>query len=47
MVGDLLISDNRCAMHRRDAFDPGSRRLMYRTQIKGDQPFFDPATLTA
>jgi len=26
-------------MHRRDAFDPESRRLMHRTQIKGDKPF--------
>jgi alpha-ketoglutarate-dependent taurine dioxygenase len=23
-------------MHRRDAFDPNARRLMHRTQIKGD-----------
>ena len=46
-VGDLLIWDNRCAMHRRDAFDPDSRRLMHRTQIKGDKPFFDPSTLAA
>ena len=46
-VGDLIIWDNRCAMHRRDAFDPASRRLMHRTQIRGDQPFFDPATLAA
>jgi len=46
-VGDLVMWDNRCAMHRRDAFDPGSRRLMHRTQIKGDQPFFDPATISA
>ncbi len=44
-VGDLLIWDNRCAMHRRDAFDPDSRRLMHRTQIRGDKPFFDPATV--
>jgi hypothetical protein len=22
-------------LHRRDAFDPGSRRVMHRTQIKG------------
>jgi taurine dioxygenase len=43
-VGDLVMWDNRCAMHRRDAFDPDTRRLMHRTQIKGDQPFFDPAT---
>ncbi|MEO8441050.1 MAG: TauD/TfdA family dioxygenase, partial [Betaproteobacteria bacterium] len=46
-VGDLIMWDNRCAMHRRDAFDPESRRLMHRTQIKGDQPFFDPATVAA
>jgi taurine dioxygenase len=46
-VGDLIMWDNRCAMHRRDAFDPESRRLMHRTQIKGDKPFFDPATLAA
>lgn len=46
-VGDLVMWDNRCAMHRRDAFDPNSRRLMHRTQIKGDKPFFDLATVTA
>ena len=44
-VGDLILWDNRCAMHRRDAFDPNSRRLMHRTQIKGGKPFFDAATL--
>jgi taurine dioxygenase len=32
--GDLIIWDNRCTMHRRDAFDAGSRRVMHRTQIK-------------
>ena len=37
-VGDLIVWDNRCAMHRRDAFDSASRRLMHRTQIKGDRP---------
>jgi len=26
-------------MHRRDEFDPSSRRLMHRSQIKGDRPF--------
>jgi taurine dioxygenase len=35
-VGDLMMWDNRCTMHRRDAFDPNARRLMHRTQIKGD-----------
>ena len=34
-VGDLVLWDNRCTMHRRDAFDPGARRIMHRTQIKG------------
>lgn len=34
-VGDVIMWDNRCTMHRRDAFDPASRRLMYRTQIAG------------
>ena len=34
-VGDLVLWDNRCTMHRRDAFDPASRRIMHRTQIKG------------
>jgi taurine dioxygenase len=34
-VGDILVWDNRCAMHRRDAFDPASRRIMHRTQCKG------------
>jgi taurine dioxygenase len=46
-VGDLIVWDNRCAMHRRDAFDPQSRRLMHRTQIKGGKPFLDPATVAA
>jgi taurine dioxygenase len=33
-VGDLVVWDNRCTMHRRDAFDPTARRVMHRTQIK-------------
>jgi taurine dioxygenase len=35
-VGDLVLWDNRCTMHRRDPFDAASRRVMHRTQIKGD-----------
>jgi taurine dioxygenase len=38
-VGDLVLWDNRCAMHRRDAFDSNARRVMHRTQMKGDRPF--------
>lgn len=37
-AGDLLMWDNRCAMHRRDPFDPAARRVMHRTQIKGEAP---------
>jgi len=38
-AGDLILWDNRCVMHRRDAFDPATRRVMHRTQIKGDRPY--------
>jgi putative transcriptional regulator len=33
--GDILVWDNRCAMHRRDSIDPATRRIMHRTQCKG------------
>ena len=36
--GDMVMWDNRCVMHRRDAFDPSLRRHMQRTQIVGTQP---------
>jgi taurine dioxygenase len=35
-VGDLILWDNRCTMHRRDPFDPDARRVMHRTQIRGE-----------
>ena len=35
-AGDLVMWDNRCVMHRRDAFDESLRRLMHRTQIVGE-----------
>jgi len=35
-VGDLVLWDNRCTMHRRDPFDAASRRILHRTQIKGE-----------
>jgi taurine dioxygenase len=37
-VGDLVLWDNRAVMHRRDAFDPDARRIMHRTQMRGDRP---------
>lgn len=40
-VGDLVLWDNRCTMHRRDPFDASARRVMHRTQIKGEaRPVF-------
>jgi taurine dioxygenase len=38
-AGDLVLWDNRCALHRRDEFDGTARRVMHRTQISGDRPF--------
>jgi len=35
-VGDVVLWDNRCTMHRRDPFDASARRILHRTQIKGD-----------
>jgi taurine dioxygenase len=35
-VGDLVLWDNRSSMHRREAFDANARRIMHRTQIKGE-----------
>lgn len=35
-AGDLVIWDNRCALHRRNGLDPSSRRLMHRTQVRDE-----------
>jgi taurine dioxygenase len=37
-IGDLVLWDNRCTMHRRDPFPAESRRVMHRTQVKGAAP---------
>jgi taurine dioxygenase len=36
-AGDVLIWNNLAVLHRRDQFDPAARRVMHRTQIKGEQ----------
>jgi taurine dioxygenase len=41
-VGDLVVWDNRCLMHRRDSFDPNARRIMHRAQCAGDRPMYRP-----
>jgi taurine dioxygenase len=36
-VGDLLMWNNLSVLHRRDPFDANARRVMHRTQIKGNE----------
>jgi taurine dioxygenase len=36
-VGDVLMWNNLSVLHRRDPFDPQSRRVMHRSQIKGNE----------
>jgi taurine dioxygenase len=38
--GDVLMWDNRCTMHKREAFDDNQRRIMHRAQLKGDKPYY-------
>jgi taurine dioxygenase len=43
-VGDVVIWDNRCTMHRRDNFDPKSHRIMHRAQAQEPtRPYYDAA----
>jgi taurine dioxygenase len=35
-VGDLLVWDNRCTMHHRNAFAPSARRLMHKSTTAGE-----------
>jgi taurine dioxygenase len=37
-VGDLLMWDNRCALHARTDFSPDERRLMRRVTVLGERP---------
>ena len=36
-AGDLLMWNNLSVLHRRDPFDPKTRRIMHRSQIKGHE----------
>ncbi len=38
-VGDMVIWDNRCVMHRRDNFPAEERRRMHRIVIMGSKPY--------
>lgn len=35
-VGDLVVWDNRCVLHRARPYDPGQPRVMHHTRIAGD-----------
>jgi taurine dioxygenase len=35
-VGDLIVWDNRCTMHHRNAFAPNARRLMHKSSSAGE-----------
>ena len=37
-IGDLVMWDNRCTMHKRNAFDANERRFLLRTTIKAGRP---------
>ncbi len=41
-VGDILVWDNRCLLHKRASFDPSERRVIHRTQCKGNPVFLKP-----
>ena len=36
-VGDVLMWNNLGVLHRRDPFDPKTRRVMHRSQIRGNE----------
>ena len=38
-VGDLVMWDNTGTLHRAEAYDMGSGRLLHRTKLAGEEPF--------
>jgi taurine dioxygenase len=45
-LGDVLLWDNRCTIHRRGAFNPAGRRVLHAAQVKGHKPFEAPDVLS-
>lgn len=45
-AGDVVVWDNRATLHRRDAFDPASRRVLYAAQVEGHRPYEAPDSLS-
>lgn len=45
-VGDVVLWDNRCTLHRRGPFDGNTRRLMHAAQVRGQRPVEAPDART-
>jgi taurine dioxygenase len=45
-AGDVVVWDNRATLHRRDAFDSNSRRVLYAAQVEGHRPVEAPDALS-
>jgi len=45
-TGDVVVWDNRAALHRRDPFDAISRRVLYAAQVEGHRPYEAPDALS-
>ena len=45
-AGDVVVWDNRATLHRRDAFDSTSRRVLYAAQVEGHRPYEAPNSLS-
>ena len=43
--GDVVVWDNRATLHRREGFDPDSRRVLYAAQVEGHKPYEAPDAL--
>lgn len=43
--GDVVVWDNRATVHRREGFDPESRRVLYAAQVEGHRPVEAPDAL--
>jgi taurine dioxygenase len=42
LPGDVVVWDNRATLHRRDPFDPATRRVLYAAQVEGHRPYEAP-----
>ena len=43
--GDVVVWDNRATLHKRDAFNSESRRVLYAAQVEGHKPYEAPDAL--